>query len=158
MRRDFFAAQPVLTARRQVQTAEQIHESRFARTRRTHHRHEFTLRDRRRHTAQRADCVRIHAIDLLEIPHEDQRLHAYAPNLGLFLGGSEVRDLPSGAIPMITSEPSCRSPDTTSECEPSVRPTRTATCFGVSPSALTIQTRPALTAPPRFRPPLLIVS
>jgi len=36
--------------------------------------------------------------------------------------------------------------------------TRAARRLGVSPSALTIQTRPALTAPPRFRPLPLITS
>jgi hypothetical protein len=68
------AIEPVLPTCGTVETADQVHQRRFARPRRSHDCHELVLADGHVHAAERANDLASHVILALEIAGDDDRV------------------------------------------------------------------------------------
>src|SRR5919201_5892774 len=144
--RHVLAVEPVTAAGRTIETAEQVHEGRLARARRSHDRDELARLDRDGDAAQRVHRVRAEVVVLAEILGGDDG-HAQSLRRGPLLGVLPGRACGlAPAIPVITSWPSVSSPRSTSVALPSLMPSVSGRAFGL-PSASRIHTRPGVPPP-----------
>ena len=110
---DVDAAQPIRTAGRPVETAEDVHQGRLARARGPHDRDELTRADLEGHAAERMHFRLTHRVDLRELPDGDQRLDHQCRIPAKLGGGSARSDVPERRA-TATGSPACRSPETSS--------------------------------------------
>ena len=129
-RRDIHAVAQVGAGGRRVETADEIHQRRFAGTGRPHDRDEFAVFDLQVHALERGHFgFGAGGIDLAQYPRFDHGMRGAGARDCIHLPGSAV------CTPTITCWPALMSP-VISVLLPSDAPTRTMICFGL-PSAST---------------------
>src|SRR5262245_32959452 len=130
-RRNVGVTQPIGTARRLVEAADQVHARRLAGTRRADDRQELAGADVERDAAQCPDLDVAQVVDLGDVAELDERGHGayrrFRPwNPGGFLGAA-TSSAPSWRRPVTIASPSWISPFSTSACWLSRRPGSTST-------------------------------
>src|SRR5207248_5646708 len=71
---DSLAREPVLTARRSIQAADEIHECGFAGARRSHHSYKFTRIDLQRDSTQSTNASLTKKVSLFQVTYSNYRL------------------------------------------------------------------------------------
>src|SRR5215213_2159196 len=80
--RNVLAVKPVFTLARSIETADQVHQRRFARTRWTNNRDVLATRDIKRNSVQRMHRLSSHLVGLPDVAHRDQHLRVVPADLG----------------------------------------------------------------------------
>src|SRR3989442_365985 len=109
---DLLPVEPVLTAARRVEAADQVHERRFPRARGSHHCHILVTPDLDADAAQRAHDLRPHVVRARELVGEDDDVGQRAVARVELLGDHEgflPRAVSAGCRDAFTAAPSCRS-------------------------------------------------
>ena len=110
------ARRGVLPAGRPVEAADEVHEGRLARARRTHDGDEIALVDVERHAVERDDASGIEIVDPSQIARFDERHGAFLEHArrarAARAGPCPHRSAadPARGAPTMTAAPSCRSP------------------------------------------------